>query len=166
MVSENTTRTSKSPAKTGFQSPLFLAIAICFSVMTVAAFIAVSISDFDLFAVLGFAFSLVSTIFAWIAFAKGHSKGSVKGLRLYMAYSNVINKIVLSFIYAIGGVLLVGCLILTLVGDIMTDTIIPALEQSVKPVLEQVIEYAGEFENMSLEEFDEFLAQSDLWNRA
>ncbi|MBQ4090989.1 MAG: hypothetical protein IJC64_01595, partial [Clostridia bacterium] len=83
-------------------------------------------------------------------------------LRLYMAYSNVINKIVLSFIYAIGGVLLVGCLILTLVGDIMTDTIIPALEQSVKPVLEQVIEYAGEFENMSLEEFDEFLAQSDL----
>jgi len=44
----------------------------------------------------------------------------------------------------------------------MTDTIIPALEQSVKPVLEQVIEYSGEFENMSLEEFDEFLAQSDL----
>jgi len=87
MVSENTAQNTERAVAKSFKSPLFLVIAICFSVMFVLTLISTFVTALGLGLILGLIFLGVSTLCAWLLYATSFSSGKLKNLRLYIAYS-------------------------------------------------------------------------------
>ena len=135
MVSENT---RQHAAAKSFKSPLFLVIAICFSVMFVLTLVAVIATPAGLALTLGLIFLGVSTLCAWLLFATNVGKGKIKNLRLYIAYSKVMTTISIVLVSIVAAVVVAGCVILTAMGDIMRNELIPMLETEVKPQIEEI----------------------------
>lgn len=147
MVSENT-KPSVSPAVTkSFKSPLFLAIAICFSVVFVAIIITTLTMQLGIATILALIFSGVSTLCAWLLYATPTTKGKIKNLRLYIAYRKVMNTISIVLVSIFGAIIVVGCIVLGLMSDIIKEEIVPMLESDVKPMLEEVVASTNELEN-------------------
>jgi len=140
MVSENTKQTANTAVAKSFKSPLFLVIAICLSVMFVLTLISTFVGDMGLGLVLGLIFLGVSTLCAWLLYATKFGGGKVKNLRLYMAYSKVMTTIAIVLVSIVAALVVAGCIILTAMGDIMKNEIVPMLEDEVKPQLEAFVE--------------------------
>ena len=173
----------------GFSSPLFLVIAIVFSVILIATAISsattimsvmellegtdmpdevpvleIILGTISLPAVLAIAFLIASTACAWILFAKGYGKASTMGVRLHLAYSKIMNTIAIVFVSIIGASLVAGCFVLALVSENAAD-MVEELEDDLKPALEEMIEYKNTLQN-SEEEFEKLFAEMDEETRA
>ena len=123
-----------------FKSPLFLAIAICFSVMFLAVLITTVTMELGIVTVLALIFSGVSTLCAWLLFATPFGKGKLKNLRLYIAYRKIMNTFAIIFVSIIGAVLVAGCFVLSFMSDMIKNDLIPVLESDVKPIIDQIAE--------------------------
>lgn len=139
-----------------FKSTLFMVIAILLSVISAALLISLFIS-FNIVTLLSLAFSAVSTIFAWLLFAGSFSNTKVKYLRLYMAYSKIMNTILVVIVCVVVAVLLIGCIVLNLVSDALATELVPALEEDFKPTLEEIVEHKDELDNLDTDELEDML---------
>ena len=140
-----------------FGSPLFLVIAIFISVisaLTLAAWIA---NPVDVLSLLGFIFSSLSGMFAWFLYGGLFGESKVRSLRLHFAYSKVINTITLVLVSSVGAIILAVCLILSLMSGVIKDTVVPKLEQDIKPLLEQALEYGDKMGEFAMEDVDAML---------
>ena len=137
-----------------FKSPLFLALAVCLSVIFIAVIItALSLGDLAVATVLALIFSGVSTLCAWLLYGTAVTKGKLIGLRLYLAYRKIMNTFAIIFVSILGAILVGGCIVLGLMSDMIKTEVIPMLESDVKPMLEELVsssemaeEEIGDFE--------------------
>jgi hypothetical protein len=147
MVSENTKQNANTAIARSFKSPMFLAIAICFSVIFVAVLIATFTMQLGIATILALIFSGVSTLCAWLLYATPVTKGKIKNLRLYIAYRKVMNTISIVLVSIFGAIIVAGCVVLGLMSDIIKEEIVPMLEDDVKPMLEEIVAASDELEN-------------------
>lgn len=150
-----------------FKSPMFLAIAICFSVMFIAVLITTVTMSLGIAAILALIFSGVSTLCAWLMYATPASKGKIKNLRLYIAYRKVMNTFAIIFVSIIGAVLVAGCFVLSFMSDMIKNELIPVLESDVKPIIDQIAELEDQMnlqegETMDLKAVLEALSGEEL----
>lgn len=155
--------TAQSTPTTGaiassFKSTLFMVIAILLSVISAASLISLCI-EFSIITLLSLAFVAVSTIFAWLLFAGTFSNAKVKYLRLYMAYSKIMNTIAVVFACILVAVLLIGCIVLNLVSDVLTEELVPMLENDIKPTIEEIVEHKDEIDNVDTDELEDMLEE-------
>jgi len=129
-----------------FKSPLFLAIAICFSVIFVAVIITTVTMGLFPATILALIFSGVSALCAWLLYATPVTKGKISNLRLYIAYRKVMNTFAIIFVSIFGAIIVGGCIALALMSDMIKNELVPVLEDDVKPMLEQIVSSTGELE--------------------
>ena len=129
-----------------FKSPLFLALAVCLSVIFIAVIITTLTLGLGVAAVLALIFSGVSTLCAWLLYGTAVTKGKLIGLRLYIAYRKIMNTFAIIFVSIIGALLVGGCLVLGLMSDMIKTEVIPMLESDVKPMLEELVNASDELE--------------------
>ena len=122
-----------------FKSPLFLAIAACFSVIFVAVLITLLTVEVGIGAILALIFSGVATLCAWLLYATPVTKGKLISLRLYMAYRKIMNTFAIVFVSIFGAIIVVACIVLGLMSDMIKEEIVPMLESDVKPMLEEMV---------------------------
>ncbi len=134
-----------------FRTPLFMAIAICFSVVSVATLILVLTSDFDLISILALVLSIFSTVYAWLLYAGHSSNKNIKNLRLYLVYSRVINTILLVAVSIIAVALLIACISLSIMIDKIDNELVPVIENEIKPLLENIAENDGQPDGMEVD---------------
>lgn len=131
---------SNNAVAKSFKSPLFLVIAICFSVMFLLTLISVFTSEVGLGLVLGLIFLGVSTLCAWLLYATKFGSKKLKNLRLYIAFSKVMTTIAMVLVCIVSAILIAVCVILTAMGDIMKNEIVPMLEEEIKPQLVEMVD--------------------------
>lgn len=137
-----------------FKSPLFLAIAICFSVMFVAALITTLTMSLGIATVLALIFSGVSTLCAWLLYATPFGAKKLKNLRLYIAYRKIMNTFAIIFVSIIGAILVAGCLILSFMSDMIKEEIVPMLETDVRPLIAELAQLDEKMDLENAEEVD------------
>ena len=121
-----------------FKSPLFLALAVCLSVIFIAVIITTLTLGLGVAAILALIFSGVSTLCAWLLYGTAVTKGKLIGLRLYIAYRKIMNTFAIIFVSIIGALLVAGCVVLALMSDMIKTELIPVLENDVKPLLSEI----------------------------
>ena len=155
MVTENTKNNAVAKS---FKSPIFLAIAICLSVVFLATLITLFTAELGILLILSVIFSGVSTLCAWLLYATPFGPKKLKNLRLYMAYKKIMTTFAIVLVSIVGAVVLIGCIVLTLMGDIIKNDIVPMLEQDVKPALEEIVENMDELGQVDVD-FEEAFAE-------
>ncbi len=126
--------------------------------MLVATLITVFTSALGIAFILALAFLIASTLCAWLLYAGGFGKGKMKNLRLYIAYSKIMNTITIVLVSIIGAVLVAGCVVLTLMSDMIVNDVVPMLEEEVKPYLEEFVSMGGEIDE-NAGELEEIFAE-------
>ncbi len=129
-----------------FKSPLFLALAICLSVIFIAVIITTLTMELGAVTILALIFSGVSTLCAWLLYGTAVTKGKLIGLRLYLAYRKIMNTFAIIFVSILGAILVGGCIVLGLMSDMIKTEVIPMLESDVKPMLEELVNASDELE--------------------
>ena len=148
MVTENTKNNAVAKS---FKSPIFLAIAICLSVVFLATLITLFTADLGILLILSVIFSGVSTLCAWLLYATSFGSKKLKNLRLYMAYQKIMTTIAIVLISIVGAIVLIGCIFLTLASDIIKNEIVPVLEQDVKPALQEIVDNMDELGQVAVD---------------
>ena len=137
-----------------FKSPLFLAIAICFSIMFIAVIITTLTMNLGIASVLALIFSGVSTLCAWLMYATPFGNKKLKNLRLYIAYRKIMNTFAIIFVSIIGALLVAGCLVLSFMSDVIKNEIVPMLETEVRPLIGEVAQLDEKMDLESAEDMD------------
>ena len=129
-----------------FKSPLFLAMAICMSLVFVAVVITSITMGVAIPAILALIFSGVATLCAWLLFGTSVTHGKLIGLRLYLAYRKIMNSIALGFVIILGALIVGGCVLVASMSGAIEEQLIPMLEEQIKPELENIVDAMNDLE--------------------
>lgn len=134
-----------------FRTPIFIVVAICLSVVCIANLLGVIISAGSLVPMLSLVFFAISTVCAWLLVAGKCTDKRIKTFGIFASFSSVINTIVLVLACLAGAVLIIACVFFMIVGGVVKETVVPMLNQEIRPMLVELAAHAEEIEESGLD---------------